>query len=233
MRTYCTRISAPKTDPVPSQNMTKSPLVVVSEEPSLTPAGSDGEGDAPAPKPGLHPHPPTPRTPKTPPLGSPRDVSPKGEKGETKRKKKGEQIASRHPKSHKRGTGPPGNPPGSKINKAMQRQATLQLESSNLSPSNGKIVLFVSFLFSPSPPVVVVFFSYSHLDPLPIDAVSPLRDVRAPNQHGRDNQQRQGRSSSPTASQRVSRPLSLPRLPQPHPAAPPPANPRSILVLRY
>ncbi|CAI4215538.1 unnamed protein product [Parascedosporium putredinis] len=65
MRTYCTRVSAPKAEgPECAPNLTKSPLVVVSEEAPATAPGSDGEGDAPPQRPSLSPMPGTPEPPR-------------------------------------------------------------------------------------------------------------------------------------------------------------------------
>lgn len=136
MRSFCQRISTPAPEPSLMRPDTDgNPLVVVSEEPtpSEDPAPNGG-GSAPA------------SSPRMVPPGSPRagDKSPRG--GEAKKKKKGAQIADRHPKPHRRGTGPPtGNSAGSKSSKSWPRLSpSATWESARLSPSNGKILLFVS-----------------------------------------------------------------------------------------
>lgn len=128
MRSFCQRISAPTPDPtLPTQDTNGGTPAIVEEPPADDEGGSGG--DAP---------PPSPR-----PSGSPR-LGDKA-KGEGKKKKKGAQIAERHPKPHRRGTGPPGNLPGPKAAKSWPRLSQSQTwESTRLSPSNGKILLFVS-----------------------------------------------------------------------------------------
>ena len=129
MRSFCQRISAPVPDPtLPRRDTDKSTPAIVEESPQEE-AASNGNGDAP------------PASPKPPGSPRPGDKTPKGEK----KKKKGAQIAERHPKPHKRGNGPPGNPPAPKSTKSWPRLSpTSTFESPKLCPSNGKILLFVS-----------------------------------------------------------------------------------------
>jgi hypothetical protein len=134
MRSFCQRISAPTSDP--SLTSRENPLVLVSEEPTLVGEPESTGGGAT--------HEASPRmTPSVPP--SPGDKSPRAE---GKKKKKGAQIADRHPKPHKRGGGPPAAQSQAPKNYRLSPSATW--ESSRLSPSNGKIVLFVSRLSDPS-----------------------------------------------------------------------------------
>lgn len=129
MRSFCQRISAPVPDPSITRRDTDRNTPAIVEEPPTEDAPANG-GDAP---------PATPRPP-----GSPRpgDKSPRGE---SKKKKKGAQIAERHPKPHKRGSGPPGNPPTPRSTKSWPRLSPAStFETPKLSPSNGKILLFVS-----------------------------------------------------------------------------------------
>ncbi|CAK7272636.1 hypothetical protein SEPCBS119000_005230 [Sporothrix epigloea] len=69
-----------------------------------------------------------------------------------KKKSKGEQIAERHPRRSKRASGSPGNPPGTKAQKAAARFGAAGLaqplvwDASKLPALNGKIVLFMPFL---------------------------------------------------------------------------------------
>ena len=128
MRSFCQRIYAPVPDPSLSRRETDRSTPAIVEEPPAEEAAANGNGGTDA-----QPRPP----------GSPRpgDKSPRGEK----KKKKGAQIAERHPKPHKRGNGPPGNPPAAKSAKSWPKLSpSATFESPKLSPSNGKILLFVS-----------------------------------------------------------------------------------------
>ena len=76
-------------------------------------------------------------------------------KSEAKKKTKSELIAERHPKKHKRGKGPPGNPPqkqsSSLGNLSSKLVVPLSWETSKSTASGGKIVLFVSVPLFSSP----------------------------------------------------------------------------------
>lgn len=65
-----------------------------------------------------------------------------------KKKSKADQLSERHPKHQKRGTGPPGNAPGSKmVKQGLSRSSTMgSTESIRLMFSTGKLVLFMPFL---------------------------------------------------------------------------------------
>ncbi|SPN99130.1 related to ankyrin repeat protein [Cephalotrichum gorgonifer] len=134
MRSFCQRISAPPPEGPMRRETDKNPLVVVSEEPAPPEESTANGGSAP---------PGSPRPPSQPPSPNPGDKTPRGE---PKKKKKGAQIAERHPK-HKRGNGPPGNPQPPKSTKSWPRLSpSATWESAKLSPSNGKILLFIPFL---------------------------------------------------------------------------------------
>jgi len=140
MRTFCQRISALANaengdrTPRPEENESR-PLVVLSEEPSEVSQVSQGSSLPP----------PGELTPRKPSEDGSR--TPRGDKSEGKKKGKSDQVAERHPKRHKRGSGPPGNPPGSKAAKQMNRTpSSLSWEATKLAPSNGKLVMFMPYL---------------------------------------------------------------------------------------
>lgn len=130
MRSLCQHISAPIPDPtLPRRDTDRSTPAIVEETPSEDASAHSEDAPSASPK----------------PPGSPRpgDKTPKGES--KKKKKKGAQIAERHPKPHKRGNGPPGNPPAPKSAKSWPKFSPAStFEAPKLSPSNGKILLFVS-----------------------------------------------------------------------------------------
>ncbi|CAJ2504127.1 Uu.00g115210.m01.CDS01 [Anthostomella pinea] len=147
MRTFCHRISSPRSDQASDNNRKEDkPLTTLSEEPSeaslitksresltdiasSTPkkqqqaAGDNVEGGAAG----------TPLT-----------------RSESKKKSKSEQLAERHPKRQKRARGPPGNPPLRQDNSTSSgsgKFATpLPWDTPRFAASNGKIVLFMPFL---------------------------------------------------------------------------------------
>lgn len=128
MRSFCQRISAPVPDTTLPRRDTDRGTPAIVEEPPSEGSTVDG-GEAP------------PASPKPPGSPRPGDRTPRGE---SKKKKKGAQIADRHPKPHKRGNGPPGNPSASKSAKSWPKLSPAStFEAPKLSPSNGKILLFV------------------------------------------------------------------------------------------
>lgn len=130
MRSFCQRISAPVPEPMLSRRDTALSTPAIVEEAPSEGSTADG-GEAP------------PASPKPPGSPRPGDKTPKSE---SKKKRKGAQIAERHPKPHKRGNGPPGNPPAPKSTKSWPRLSPAStFEAPKLSPSNGKILLFVSY----------------------------------------------------------------------------------------
>ncbi|KAI2637823.1 hypothetical protein GGS26DRAFT_580896 [Hypomontagnella submonticulosa] len=68
----------------------------------------------------------------------------------TKKKSKSEQLLERHPRRHKRGKGPPGNPPQRQdslaSNLSSKSQVPLAWETPKFAATSGKIVLFMPFL---------------------------------------------------------------------------------------
>ncbi|KAI0385088.1 hypothetical protein F5Y04DRAFT_205022 [Hypomontagnella monticulosa] len=68
----------------------------------------------------------------------------------TKKKGKSEQLLERHPRRHKRGKGPPGNPPQRQdtiaSNSSSKSQVPLAWETPKFAATSGKIVLFMPFL---------------------------------------------------------------------------------------
>ncbi|KAL7621531.1 hypothetical protein AAE478_008856 [Parahypoxylon ruwenzoriense] len=127
MRTFSQRITAPRIG-LSGRREEKS-LAPLSEEPSDVSARSTQSGGGES-------------TPKKQDYAE--DDTP------AKKKSKSEQLAERHPKKHKRGKGPPGNPAerqdGNLNGLSGKYPVSLAWETPKFAASTGKIVLFMPFL---------------------------------------------------------------------------------------
>ncbi|KAI0968896.1 hypothetical protein F4678DRAFT_441820 [Xylaria arbuscula] len=129
MRPFCHRIPSPRRD---GPDKEEKPLSTLSEELSELSTKSIQEWNAIMVQ---------------NPSDTPDDSN---SKPDTKKKSKSDQIVERHPKRHKRGKGPPGNPPQRQDSSTSAGSAktsqSLPWDTPRHAASHGKIVLFMPFL---------------------------------------------------------------------------------------